>query len=128
MARDTGVLLPYAPLRWLGVALIAVGVVLPLGVSRWPDAERADELGPSGSTLRPEMIVLPAGTFAMGSPEAELGRSDDEVRSSAACQAGWPRVRGWTSIAAAACAPLQTRDARWRANPSAGALAGAIFC
>ena len=28
--------------------------------------------------LRPEMIILPAGTFQMGSPEDEEGRNDDE--------------------------------------------------
>lgn len=65
--------------RWLlgggaALAAIAVGVVAILTIER--------SYGP-GETFRdcaecPEMVVIPAGAFLMGSPEKEAGRSNNE--------------------------------------------------
>ena len=60
--------------------IILVGVVASAASSLSPDAERA--LKP-GATLKecdqcPEMAVVPAGSFMMGSPASEAGRHDNE--------------------------------------------------
>ena len=68
---------PAARVRRLGTALVVVGIALPAIVfvgRSWLGAYRAE------TSYRPEMVIVPTGTFWMGSPEDESGRDDDERR------------------------------------------------
>jgi formylglycine-generating enzyme required for sulfatase activity len=75
----------------LGLPLLLVGAVLLLPRARLPEA-KADEARPSGdpaaaksyvqtipgSSVHFDMVAIPGGTFLMGSPPTEPGRSADE--------------------------------------------------
>ena len=66
--------LPSQAVRWLGAALVAVGLVFPFAVvavraMRWQPAAAEQPVA-----LRPELVILPGGTFWMGSPEDEPDR------------------------------------------------------
>ena len=87
---------PPSPSRylWLAALVLLAGVVVVTGyldaAARRAEAEAAEaerrrltELRRPGRVFRdcdtcPEMVVMPAGTFQMGSPESEEGRDDDE--------------------------------------------------
>lgn len=73
------VLLPARPLRLLGGLLVAIGLVLPAGVLVWPETAEDTDQTQMGASLRPEMVILPAGSFMMGSPDDEVDRFDDET-------------------------------------------------
>ena len=75
---------PTAKLPWLvlfACSFMLVGVV-PSACSTWP--EPLSPVGPkAGDRFRdcaecPEMVVLPAGSYRMGSPSHEQGRDEDE--------------------------------------------------
>src|SRR5215510_13525530 len=76
------VLWPAQWIRWLGLLLLIVGLLLPWGVIaiRTRQAVEAPNQGDQaeGVALRPEMVRLPAGSFLMGSPADEVGRRADE--------------------------------------------------
>ncbi len=78
------VLWPAAWLRWLGGGLLLVGLLLPWGVIAWRTRQAVDISGTAaagaGAALRPEMVLLPTGTFLMGSPADEPGRQADEAQ------------------------------------------------
>jgi len=78
--RERGaVLLGARPVRWLGAGLLAAGLVLPWLILAWRAAQPPlPEAAREPITLRPEMVVLPAGTFQMGSPPEEPNRRDGE--------------------------------------------------
>ena len=88
--------------RWIALASLAVGFILGLGLARWGDvplgsgsssdsSDTASDGGlaepdPPASPGRrfrdceicPEMVEVPTGSFVMGSPAAEEGRTRDE--------------------------------------------------
>ncbi len=67
-------------LRILAVAIGLAGLALPPLVVRWVTAT-TPPLGGSGvGPLRPEMVVVPAGSYTIGSPETEIDRSDNELQ------------------------------------------------
>ena len=69
--------LPASAVRALGWLLTLTGVLLvpsSLALSWWREAD-AESL-----PLRPEMLVLPAGSFLMGSPSKEEGWVEDEAQ------------------------------------------------
>lgn len=82
MKRTVGqILLPEKTVHWLGIGLLAAGLILPVAVlvgraASWspPESPVANE-----TLLRPEMVALQPGTFLMGSPKEEEGRDDDET-------------------------------------------------
>ena len=60
---------------------MGAGLLLPMGVlwhraASWEAPERIVE---EALALRPEMVVLPAGTFEMGSPDDEEGHTENET-------------------------------------------------
>ena len=64
------------------IAFSLLALILPHGDAAQKRAVAADATG-AGRVLRdcpacPEMVVLPAGEFMMGSPESEKGRNKDE--------------------------------------------------
>jgi formylglycine-generating enzyme required for sulfatase activity len=64
------------------IAFSLLALILPHGAAAQKRAVAADATG-AGRVLRdcpacPEMVVLPAGEFMMGSPESEKGRNKDE--------------------------------------------------
>jgi len=70
--------------------LLILPVVSALGVASGAPAAKDDKVGEktrrAGSSFKdcnncPEMIVIPAGSFMMGSPAAEQGRRDNEPQS-----------------------------------------------
>lgn len=64
-------------LRVAGSATIAVSLLMPLAVTVWRAYNPSeDAVIPQ---LRPEMVVLPAGRFEMGSPDSEANRDSDET-------------------------------------------------
>jgi len=74
---------------------------------------------PLGDNLALKMILIPAGTFLMGSPEGELERTDDEgpqheVNVSAFCMGKYPVTQAqWRFVA-----ELPQVDRELEANPS----------
>lgn len=71
--------LPASAVRTLGWLLTLTGVLLlpsSLALSWWREADADADILP----LRPEMLVLPAGSFLMGSPSNEEGRFDGEAQ------------------------------------------------
>ena len=73
------------PARWirlLGGLLLSVGLLLPWGVIAIRTRQAVEVPSPAGqadvAALRPEMVLLPAGSFLMGSPADEVGRRADE--------------------------------------------------
>jgi formylglycine-generating enzyme required for sulfatase activity len=78
------VLWPAAWIRWLGCLLVLIGLLLPWGVIAWRTRQAVDlpdAAAPgAAAALRPEMVLLPTGTFLMGSPADEPGRQADEVQ------------------------------------------------
>ena len=75
---------PAAWLRWLGGMLLLVGLLLPWGVIAWRTRQAGNISGTAapgaGAALRPEMVLLPTGTFLLGSPADEPGRQADEAQ------------------------------------------------
>ena len=69
---------PAGRVRMLGNVTLAVGLVLPWIVFYLRTLAAAPE-PPPPDDIRPVMLVLPGGSFVMGSPEGEPGRDDDEV-------------------------------------------------
>ena len=73
--------LPERAVRRLGILLVALGLCLPAAAmyfyaATWKPVDGVVEtVGP----LRPELVILPTGTFQMGSPEDEPGRFDNET-------------------------------------------------
>ena len=64
-------------LRVAGLSTIAVSLLMPLAVTVWRAYNPSeDAVIPQ---LRPEMVVLPAGRFEMGSPDREANRDSDET-------------------------------------------------
>jgi formylglycine-generating enzyme required for sulfatase activity len=64
-------------------ALTTLALLVLLSLQAGAQGKRAQDPAGSGRTFRdcavcPEMAVLPAGTFMMGSPESEIGRGSDE--------------------------------------------------
>jgi len=72
-----GIELPRPWVRLLGLVLVVSSGLIPVGLLWWRAAGSSD--GDQPTALRPEMVVLPAGTFLMGSPEDEPERRDDET-------------------------------------------------
>ena len=59
---------------WLGSAAAAIGVTLYFALDHWPPvAQRFRDCAEC-----PEMVVVPSGSFMMGSPSHERGRSERE--------------------------------------------------
>lgn len=82
MKRTLGqILLPEKAVRWMGLGLLAAGLMLPVVVlvGRAANLKPAEQVKTGETALRPEMVVLPPGTFLMGSPKEEDGRNDDET-------------------------------------------------
>jgi formylglycine-generating enzyme required for sulfatase activity len=80
--RLTGIVLPVWSARALAALLLAGAVGLPW-LATWQGVLRDEP--PAGAAassrevqLRPELVELPGGTFLMGSPPGEAGRSGDE--------------------------------------------------
>jgi sulfatase modifying factor 1 len=69
--------------RLLGNALLAMACCL------LPTAWVWEAWGQWGRPLRPELVAVPGGTFTMGSPEDEPGRSDDEVQHAVTVSPFW---------------------------------------
>src|SRR5262249_53431885 len=76
------VLWPAQWIRLLGLLLLIVGLLLPWGVIAIRTRQAVEAPNPAGqadvAVLRPEMVLLPAGAFLMGSPADEVGRGADE--------------------------------------------------
>ncbi len=69
-------------LRVFAVAVGLAGLALPAVVVRWVTDTSPPPEGIGVGSLRPEMVVVPAGTYMIGSPESEEGRSGDEQQHS----------------------------------------------
>ena len=69
---------PFRTPRWGGLtglfALAAIGSLMP---TRATEAQQVSEVF-RDCDVCPEMVVVPAGSFMMGSPETEEGRRDNE--------------------------------------------------
>ncbi|NJL29156.1 MAG: formylglycine-generating enzyme family protein [Thermoanaerobaculia bacterium] len=67
-------------LRWFGIGLIASGLGLPFVdlVGRAASWKPPVVVAEDAPVLRPELVIIPAGKFLMGSPEDELRRDADE--------------------------------------------------
>src|SRR5262245_26400784 len=61
--------------RWIGAAALAA---LVLGGGAQADVLRPGQVFRDCPDVCPEMVVLPAGEFTMGSPASEAGRNADE--------------------------------------------------
>ena len=80
MHRLGQISLPEDAVRWLGVGLLASGLMLAFALlaGRAASWRYPEQVETSGTQLYPEMVILPPGTFLMGSPEEEGERYDDE--------------------------------------------------
>ncbi len=85
MARDAandidagGWLIRPQTLRALAVVVGLVGLALPAVVARWVTETTPPPEGLGVGPLRPEMVVIRAGEYTIGSPETEAGRSSNE--------------------------------------------------
>ena len=76
------VLWPARRIRLLGGLLLIVGLLLSWGVIAIRTRQAREAPNPAGqadvTAVRPEMVLLPAGSFLMGSPAVEVGRQADE--------------------------------------------------
>ncbi len=63
----------------IGVGLVAASIGLPL-LALWQGPIRYESVGVDETTreLRPELVLLPGGTFTMGSPAGEESRVENE--------------------------------------------------
>lgn len=75
-------------LALFGVAVLALLVPYPAGIAMAGSVNGSKASGPTSSDLRapfkdcdqcPEMVVVPSGTFVMGSPAGEPGHGSDET-------------------------------------------------
>lgn len=73
-------LLPAWLLRVAGVALLAIAAVVPVQWVKWRTSRTPMPAAAPDEPLRPAMVLLPAGTFLMGSPNSEEGRDGDETQ------------------------------------------------
>ena len=75
------ILLPANSVRRLGYGLMVAGLLLPFAVliGRAANHQPPEILDEEAVTYRPEMILLPTGTFQMGSPDDEPDRGADET-------------------------------------------------
>lgn len=77
-----GIVVPALALRVVGGVLVALVVGAPW-LARWAGLFEA-EAGATGVVkrvrLRPELVVVPSGSFVMGSPAEEVGRAEDETQ------------------------------------------------
>jgi formylglycine-generating enzyme required for sulfatase activity len=64
------------PLQTFTLAALLAACSLPLQAAE--PAQRPGTVFRDCDTLCPEMVVLPAGTFTMGTPDNEMGRQEDE--------------------------------------------------
>src|SRR5262249_7833746 len=94
-------------------ASVAMGDTPPASTARVntvPAARRFDDC--SRATWCPQMVVIPGGTFVMGSATSEAGRFDDEspqhrVTVHSFALGAYPITRGqWAAYAAATRQPL----------------------
>ena len=103
--------------RWLLVAAQLATAALFLAASAWAQAP--------GSTFRdcakcPEMVVLPAGSFLMGSMPAETSRNNIPARD-----ASWERPRHMVEIRySLAMSKIPVTIAEWEACVSGGGCNG----
>ena len=67
--------------RGLGISLVVLGLSIPIAAVVYHAASwQSDTVEPeSTGPFRPELVILPAGTFQMGSPDDEPGRFDNET-------------------------------------------------
>ena len=68
-------------LYWSGAVLLVLAIALPPGLLYLGLANQRPPIDAAAAgVLRPEMMVLPAGEFLMGSPNDEVGRVSNERR------------------------------------------------
>ena len=63
---------------------ICTGVLILLSLPLWSQQDTGNSVPSPGETFQdcdecPKMVVVPSGSFTMGSPSSEKGRNDDEV-------------------------------------------------
>jgi len=67
--------------RILAVRAIVIALVMLTGISAHAETEQDAELKPAvTNSVAMSMMLIPAGEFAMGSPDTEAGRNADEVQ------------------------------------------------
>lgn len=72
-------LIPAGWLRFAAVLLAVAGLALPPAAMRWITRRTPAPVVEDEGELRPEMVVVPAGTYTIGSPSDEAGRFENET-------------------------------------------------